>query len=159
MNKISKNRGFTLIELLIVIAIIAALAVTVLAALNPAKRLSDSRDSRRTSDVDTILTSIHEYIVDNKGTLPTGLSSGMVETQLGTAVTGCAIATGGCSVVGTATCVDLTTPLAKYLKSLPIDPKAGTAGLTNYSVTVDTNNIVTIKACGTEGSSNISASR
>lgn len=155
------QKGFTLIELLIVIVIISALAVTVFVALNPVQRLKDSRDARRTSDVETLLTAIHEYIVDNKGSLPTGLTTGMAETQLGTGASGCAIATGGCSVVATA-CVDLTTPLAKYLKSIPVDPSGGTtytAAKTGFSVTVDANNIVTIKACGTEGTTNISQSR
>lgn len=158
---VEMKKGFTLIELLLVIAIIAALAITVFSALNPSQRLKDSHDARRTADVDTLLTSIHESIIDNKGTLPTGLSTGMAETQLGTGASGCAIATGGCSVVATA-CVDLTTPMVKYLKSIPVDPLGGvtyTAAKTGYSVTVDANNIVTIKACGTEGSTNISASR
>ena len=112
-----KKKGFTLIELLVVIVIIAVLAVTVFVALNPGKRIKDARDSRRLSDLDSVLTAVHEYIVDNKGNLPTGLSAGMVEKQLGTAVTGCTTASGGCSVAGNADCVDLTTPLVKYLKS------------------------------------------
>jgi prepilin-type N-terminal cleavage/methylation domain-containing protein len=155
------QKGFTLIELLIVIVIIAALAVTVFVALNPVQRLKDSRDARRTSDVETILTAIHEYIVDNKGALPTGLTTGMSETQLGTAASACTISTGGC-VASASACVDLTTPLSKYLKSVPTDPTGGstyTAAKTGYSVTVDSNNIVTVKACGTEGSTNISQSR
>ena len=154
----SKNKGFTLIELLIVIAIIATLAVVVFVALNPAQRLKDSRDARRTSDVDTILTAIHASIVDNKGTLPAGLTAGMTEAQLGTG-TGCTIVTGGCAVA-TVACLDLTTPLVKYLKSLPIDPTTTfTSAKTGYSVIVDTNGIVTVKACGTEGATYISASR
>jgi len=159
-DKPSYHSGFTLIELLIVIVIISALAVTVFVALNPVQRLKDSRDARRTSDVETILTAVHQYVVDNKGSFPVGLSSGMAETQLGSAGTGCAIATGGCSVVATA-CVDLSTPLTKSLKSIPIDPLGGayTAARTGYSVSVNANNIVTIKACGTEGLTNISQSR
>jgi prepilin-type N-terminal cleavage/methylation domain-containing protein len=154
----ARQKGFTLIELLVVIAIIAALAVVVFVALNPAQRLKDARDSRRTSDVDTILTAIHTYIVDNKGSLPAGLSTAMSESQLGTAGSGCALATGGCAATAAA-CVNLTTPLAAYLKSIPTDPKNGTASLTQYAVVVDSNNIITVKACGTEGTTNISASR
>ena len=151
--------GFTLIELLIVIAIIATLAIVVFVALNPAQRFEDTRDARRTADVATILTAIHASIVDSKGALPAGLTTSMAETQLGTAATGCAIATGGCSVVATA-CVNLATPMAAYLKSMPIDPTTSfNASRSGYSVTVDANNIVTIKACGTEGASNISISR
>jgi len=159
MNKksVSQTKGFTLIELLIVIAIISILAVVVFVALNPAQRFKDARDARRTSDVETILTAIHASIVDNKGTLPTGLTTGMSEAQLGTSATTCTVTTGGCAVT-TAACLDLSTPLVKYLKSIPVDPN-GTAAKTNYSVIVDTNGIVTIKACGTEGATNISTSR
>lgn len=151
--------GFTLIELLIVIAIIATLAIVVFVALNPSQRFKDARDARRVSDVETILTAIHASIVDNKGTLPTGLSTGMSEVQLGSAGSGCAVATGGCSVVAAA-CTDLSTPLVKYLKTVPIDPSLTSVSTkTNYSVIVDSNNIVTVKACGTEGTTNISISR
>jgi len=148
--------GFTLIELLIVIAIIAALAIAVFVALNPQKRIEDAQNAARTSDVDTILTAIHASIVDNKGALPTGLTTDMEETQLGTDASGCTISTGGCGVAAAA-CVDLSTPLAKYLGLVPVDPSGGTtytSAKTGYSVTVNANNIVTIRACGKEGAAN-----
>jgi prepilin-type N-terminal cleavage/methylation domain-containing protein len=154
-----RSGAFTLIELLIVIAIIATLAIVVFVALNPAQRFSDTRDARRTADAQTILTAIHAYIVDNKGALPSGLTTGMSEVQLGSAGSGCAVSTGGCSVAATA-CTNLSTPLEKYLKTIPIDPSLTTASTeTNYSVVVDANNIVTVRACGTEGATNILVSR
>src|SRR5258708_10655203 len=134
-----KHKGFTLIELLVVITIIATLAVVVFVALNPSARLLAARDARRVTDAETILTAIHASIVDNKGTPPTGLST--VEQQLGTAGSACAIATGGCAVAAVA-CLDLTTPLAKYLKSIPTDPKNGTGGTKQYLVIQDSNGIV-----------------
>lgn len=157
LKSFRNKSGFTLIELLVSIAIIAVLAISVFAALNPVKRLQDARDSRRSSDIDSILTSIHQYIVDNKGVLPTGVST--TEKQLGTAATGCALATGGCSVAGATDCLDLSTTLNKYLKSIPTDPNGGSSSLTKYSVVADANNIITVKACGVEGSTNISTSR
>jgi len=158
-----KRAGFTLIELLTVIAIIAALAVVVFVALNPGQRLKDARDARRTSDVDSLLTAVHQYIVDNKGYTPATLTT--TELQLGTDTSGCAIATGGCDTA--AACLDWTTappPLAKYLKTIPIDPLDGTAGKTGYSIMQDANGIVTVRACKTgngtsEGPLNIEASR
>ncbi len=160
MHSTHHKKGFTLIELLLVIAIIAVLAVTVFVALDPGKRLKDAKDSRRLSDINTILTAVHEYIIDNKGSLPTGLTTGMNEKQLGTAVSGCNTTNnGGCSVAATGDCVDLTTPLTKYLKSMPADPGTGSASLTHYTVQVDSNNIVTVKACEAEGGSNLSVSR
>lgn len=143
-----KRKGFTLIEILVVIAIIAILAIVVFVALNPAKRIADSKDSRRSTDVDSILTAVHTYVVDNRGALPTGLSNGMAEAQLGTATSGAAIATGGCAVT-TAAALDLSVPLVKYLKSIPAD-QDGTAALTKYSIAVDANGIITVRACGAE---------
>lgn len=157
-RKFFTPKGFTLIELLVVITIIATLAVTVFVALNPAGRLEEARDARRISDVDSILTAIHQSIVDNGGTIPGSLTAG-TEYQLGTAASGCQINTGGCNVlVAQDACKDLTTDLAKYLKTIPVDPSAPT-GETGYSVGVDSNGIVTVKACLKEGTNNISASR
>jgi prepilin-type N-terminal cleavage/methylation domain-containing protein len=157
MKKNSKifKKGFTLIELLVVIAIIAILAVVVFVALDPVKRFADARDSRRWSDVNNILTATHEYIVDNGGALPTGLSTSMAETQLGSCTSGGATL---CTSAAAA-CVNLSTPLATYLKSMPIGPGTGAAAATTaYSVTVDANNIITISACGAENQT-ISVSR
>jgi prepilin-type N-terminal cleavage/methylation domain-containing protein len=156
--------GFTLIELLIVVAIIAALAVTVFVALDPSTRLKQANDVRRQTDADTILTAIHTSIIDNKGVMPTGLTTPMLETQLGTGLAAACspVATGGCSVAASTACVNLATPLAKYLKTMPIDPLGGStydATKTGYTVTVDANGIVTIKACGTQGTTNVSVSR
>ena len=146
-SSLSLQKGFTLIELLVVIAIIAILAVVVFVALDPVKRFADARDSRRWSDVNNILTAVHEYIVDNEGSLPSGLSTSMSETQLGTCSSGGAtLCTGAASA-----CVDLSTPLAKYLKTMPIGPGSNASATTTaYSISVDANNIVTIKACGAE---------
>lgn len=160
-----KNRftkGFTLIELLVVITIIATLAVTVFVALNPAQRLKDAKDARRTSDVDTILTAIHAAIVDNKGSLPSNMPVAGTEAMLGTGAA-CTSTSGGCSTG--AACVNLMTGtinLSKYLKSMPIDPIGGTtydAAKTGYSVVIDTNGLVTVRACGREGTTDIFSSR
>ncbi len=151
------KRGFTLIELLMVVAIISLLAVSVFVALNPSKRLRDTKDARRATDADTILTAIHQYIVDNKGSLPTGLTTPMVITMLGTG-SACSTTPGAYCGSVPAACVNLTTPLATYLKSMPIDPN-GTSGTpafdaakTGYAVTVDANGIVTVTSCSSENS-------
>ncbi len=152
----TKNqKGFTLIELLVVISIVALLSVTVFVALDPVKRFADARNSRRWSDVNNMITAIHEYIVDNKGDLPTGLTTGMSATQLGTCVSGGSTLCSGAA----AACVNIATPLNKYLKSLPFDAKTGSAATTAYKVDVDANNIVTITACSAENGETISVSR
>ena len=156
-------RGFTLIELLVTLTIIAILAVSVFVALNPAQRLKDAKDARRAADIDSVLTAIHQSIVDNKGTLPTNMPAVATETQLGTAAAACTISNTNC-IITTAACTDLmagTQNVSKYLKTMPFDPDTtlGSATKTGYSVQRDTNGIVTIKACYTDGTTTISASR
>jgi prepilin-type N-terminal cleavage/methylation domain-containing protein len=169
-HKFSTPKGFTLIELLIVVTIIATLAVTVFVALNPAQRLKDAKDARRTSDVDTILTAIHASVVDAKGILPTNLNSvaNGQDVQLGAGnSTDCAAAltSGGCSTQASTACTNLLTGaqnLTAYLKTMPIDPGNGTtfdANKTGYAVQKDANGIVTVKACAKEGTANIWSSR
>ena len=150
--------GFTLVEMLMVVAIIAVLAITVFSAINPSKRIKNAKDDRRLVDIDSLLTAVHSYTIDNKGSLPSGLSTGMVEKQLGTGSSGCNISSGGCSVGGSSDCVDLSTSLVDYLRFIPQDPD-GTAVLTKYSIVVTSNGMVTIKACGQEGGSNLWISR
>jgi prepilin-type N-terminal cleavage/methylation domain-containing protein len=159
-------RGFTLIELLLVVTVLSLLAVAVFVGLNPAKRLIDTKNAKRTSDVDTVLSAIHESIIDNNGTYPTGLSAGMNEKQIGNSTGGvptCIIATAGCSVTTNTDCVDLTQGaqnLSKYIKTYPIDPTTTyNASTSGYTVKVDSNGIVTVRACGAEGGSIIYASR
>jgi prepilin-type N-terminal cleavage/methylation domain-containing protein len=140
--KMRDQKGFTLIELLVVIAIIAILAVLVFVALDPVQRFADARNSRRWADVNNVLTAVHEYIVDNDGGLPTGLTSGMSSTELGTC----------------GTCVNLSGPLAPYLKSMPQDPE-GDATNTGYSIDVDANNMVTVYSTNAENAETIQVSR
>jgi len=141
------NKGFTLIEILIVIAIIAILSVVVFVALNPAGRFAEARDSRRYTDINNILTAVHQAIIDGDGALPSGLVADDTTYELGT----CAAGAATCSGV-TDACVDLGTPLANYLASIPVDPQDTSGGVTTgYSVTVNTNNQVTVGACNAEG--------
>lgn len=152
------SKGFTLVEMLMVVAIISVLAITVFSAINPSKRIKNAKDDRRLVDIDSLLTAIHSYTIDNKGSLPSGLSSGMVEKQLGTGSSGCNISSGGCSVAGSSDCVDLSSSLVDYVRFVPQDPD-GTAVLTKYSVVITSNGMVTVKACGAEGGTNLWISR
>lgn len=154
-KKMARQQGFTLIELLVVIVIIAILATIVFVALDPVTRFAEARNSRRWNDINNLLTSVHEYIVDNRGAMPTELNETMTPSQLGTAGSGCAIA--GCGVTNAA-CRDLSTSLAPYLKSIPIDPQ-GTAATTAYAIDVNSYSIVTITACNAEEGETIEVSR
>jgi len=69
LKKLQQNKkGFTLIEILVVIGLIAILAAVVLIAINPARQFALGRNSQRTSNVNAILNTIGQNLVDNKGT-------------------------------------------------------------------------------------------
>ncbi|MDP2815909.1 MAG: type II secretion system protein [Rectinemataceae bacterium] len=139
-----RQKGFTLIEILLVIGIIAVLATVVIVALDPAKRFADARDARRLSDIQSILTAVSQYVIDNKGTLPAGAST--FERQIGIGVA-CDISTAICAATSGTDCLDLSVELVRYLKTLPYDPANGSSTRTHYSLQVDANNIVTVRAC------------
>lgn len=150
------RRGFTLIEILLVIGLIAVLATVVIVALDPAKRFADARDARRLSDIQSVLSAVQQYIVDNKGALPGALDS--TERQIGISGGDCDISAGGCRVTE-ASCLDLSGPLSRYLKALPYDPQLGSTETTHYSIVADANNIVTVTACNSTDPTISSVSR
>jgi prepilin-type N-terminal cleavage/methylation domain-containing protein len=138
-----KKQGFTLIEMLVVIGIIATLATVVFVALDPAKRFADARNSRRWGDVNSILTAVHECIIDNGGD---EAICGIADTSL--------------HILGTgAGNLDLSTELVNYLKTMPQDPKTGTGADTGYSLQQNSAGIVTVTADDAELSETIEASR
>lgn len=150
LPKVFKNvKGFTLIELLVVIGILAILLSIVLIAINPARQFGQANNTRRRSDVTQILNAIGAYAADNKGVLPSSIT---------TTVT-------GISSTGVNICSDLVT---NYIPALPQDPTTGTgtsitdctvAYDTGYTVVKDVNNRVTVAAPSAENGEVISNTR
>lgn len=155
------SQGFTLIEMLVTMGIITILSGVVLVAINPVKQLADARDSVRMNDVNSILTALHQCLVDNDGSLsPCGLSTNIPQTQIGWETDwchndGCGSQTACANLLNNQTGVG---PLSPYLKSIPFDPLSDDNNETRYSVETDANNIITIKACLAENTT-ISVSR
>ena len=145
MNK----KGFTLIELLVVIGIIVILAAIVLVAVNPGRQLATARNAQRSSDVNTILNAVNQYMVDHNGQTPAGMSS-------------CAV---GFSNIGSGG-VDLATYLvATYVAQMPRDPGSptvnpGTVADTGYDICASANPIrVTVTSPNVELGQTISVTR
>lgn len=163
----SNQKGFTLIELLIVIAIIAVLAAVVFVSLNPLKRFQDARDSRRAADAEAILSAVKVNQVDNGGSYLSAISSltaGQVY-MIGTAVAGCDDQNAYCDTGVTAdtSCVNLSGLVsAGYLGSIPNSPNGSgswAATGTGYTISRASSGIVTVRACESENTTEISASR
>lgn len=146
-----KKKGFTLIELLIVIAIIAILAAIIYVAVDPVRRLSEARNAERWSSVNSILNAVLKYTVDNQGVLPSNLASASAGSYyvLGTDGSGCNTT---CTAQTTqAACLNISGDLvSNYLASMPIDPKTGTAGNTDYYMMKSSAGRITVGACDAE---------
>ena len=142
-------RGFTLIEILIVIGIIAILAGVVLVAINPARQFAQANNSQRTSNVNAILNAVGQYMADNKGALPSVIT---------TATTTIASGSGNIDLCGVL--------VPTYLPSFPVDPTVTTGAVTScgtyttgYSIVKDGNNRVTVVAPSAELSASIQVTR
>lgn len=152
---ILKNRnvkGFTLIELLVVIGILAVLLAITLIAINPAKQFAQANNTKRRSDVNAILNAINQYMADNKGTLPTGITTTDQEV----------------SDTGANLCAAL---VPVYIAALPVDPQTNNgnpvqqtdcagAYVTGYHVVQAAgNNRITVAAPGAELGDTIQVTR
>jgi hypothetical protein len=134
---------------------LSILLVVVFAALNPAQRLQDTNNARRWSDVNQVLSSIHQCIIDNNGVTTDclgNLTDGTMYEIVGTGtVAGCNAV---CGVADAADCADLEATLVsadpQYIARLPIDPIGAADGHTSYAVTVN-GGIVTVSACSAQG--------
>lgn len=163
-----RQQGFTLIELLIVIAIIAILAAVVFVALNPLKRFQDSRDSRRAADIENLLSAIKVHQVDNGGSYIAAISTTTAGSvyMIGTDSAGTADTFNtfcDTAVAGTSSIINLSGLVtAGYLGSIPVSPNGAgtwTAGHSGYTLTRASNGILTISACESEDTTEISTSR
>ena len=146
----AERRGFTLIELLVVIGILAVLLAITLIAINPARQFSQANNTKRASDVNAILNGVGQYMADNRGALPTGITT----TVLYVSNTGANI------------CAALMT---QYLAALPVDPLTNNgAPVTNCAAAYDTgytiirsgvDNRITVAAPAAELGATISVTR
>ena len=150
MNK----KGFTLIELLIVIGIIAILAAVVIVALNPGRQFSQARNTQRSSNVNTILNAVGQYMADNNGVLPPYLASSTADQVVQICQTGVTLATCQSTKDGLSTPYLMYLPELTnseiYLVSIPVSPQASTTSGTGYAVWRTSNNRVGIIAMDSE---------
>lgn len=144
-----KNKGFTLIEILVVMGVLSILFSIVLSLINPKTQFSRANNAKRRSDIVAILNAIGAYTADNKGVLPSGITT--------------TVATITDSVNGANICALL---VPKYIPALPTDPSLKTSDITTcanyntgYTTVKDANNRVTVAAPNQENNEVISITR
>jgi len=139
------QKGFTLLEILLVVAAIAILAGIVIVAINPGKQLADTRNAQRRVDVSTILNAVYQYAIDNRGNIPSKITT--TKTEI-------------CRTTGSA-CVDLSvlTLNELYLTAIPVDPSATAGEETRYAIFKTANNRITVEALTVENNQTISATK
>ena len=153
------SKGFTLIEFLIIIAIIAILSAVVFVALDPLTRFKDTRDSRRWSDISSILNAVKIDQVDNGGAYLSAiadLAEGEVYMIASNAnVVGC---DDNCSSTTPVTddnnCANLSGLVTEgYLAEIAISPNGDyewDASTTGYTISRTATGAITIEACEAE---------
>ena len=109
-NALSQSKGFTLIELLVVIGILAVLLAITLIAINPARQFSQANNTKRRGDVNAILNAVNQYMADNKGAAPTGITTTALTLKK-------PVGTDGIDICGVL--------VSTYIAALPTDPKVG----------------------------------
>jgi prepilin-type N-terminal cleavage/methylation domain-containing protein len=148
-RNIKLNKGFTLIELLVVIGILAILLAITLIAINPGRQFEQARNTQRSSDVNAILNSVGQYIVDQGNDIDT------IIPDTCTQAAPCIVGEAG---VGNAFCTEL---VPTFIAALPVDPQTNdgdplelaecVAGWdTGYTVYRGADSRITVSAPGTE---------
>jgi type IV pilus assembly protein PilA len=156
MIKNDDSYGFTLIEVLLVMGIITIMASIVIIAINPARQLAISRNNRRLSNINTILSAVHQYTVDNRGNLPAGIST---STPVEICTTGVATAT--CSGAALTNLAVLTAN-ELYLTAMPNDPGCPNgchASGIGYKIFKSVNGRITVTAPNAELGATLSVTR
>jgi prepilin-type N-terminal cleavage/methylation domain-containing protein len=146
LQQSKRQKGFTLIELLVVIGILGILLAIVLIAINPARQFAQADNTKRSSDINSLLNAIHQFSADHRGKLPAGIPVGVYPAD-----------SKAVSKTGADLCADIS---PTYISLLPSDPKAANNGIaisdcttqynTEYTVVQDANGRITVAAPNTD---------
>lgn len=150
MKTKTNSSGFTLLELLITMSILTILITLTVTLLNPAAQFSKANNAKRASDISAIINAVGQYAADNKGVLPSSITT-VNQSISNTDANLC------------------STLVPQYLASLPTDPSINNGSpvsdcnqpyATGYTIEKsETGNRVTISAPAAELEKEISITR
>ena len=151
-QKSVSTRAFTLLEILLTIAIIAILSAILLAAINPIRQLSQTRDSQRRNDVSELHKAVQQYFID-KGIYPTRVADDSGVYSICNSSTYLQDSSSP-NIDGSPDCGDLLNIarlLPTYLSGIPTDPMSSRLGVdTLYKIAISKVTGVYVEAPKTE---------
>lgn len=120
------SQAFTLIELLIVISVLGTLVAITLVAINPSRMFGQATQTKRQSDAVVLGKAIDQYVIDQKGAIPSQLLP--LETPKPVARNSGGTEADICSLL-----------VPNFIPALPVDPSiSGSSYITNCSATYST---------------------
>lgn len=118
--------AFTLVELLIVLSVLATLVAITLVAINPSHIFSQATYTKRQSDAAVLGKAIDQYVIDQKGAIPSQLLP--LETPKPVARNSGGAEADICSLL-----------VPNFIPALPVDPSISNSSfITNCSATYST---------------------
>lgn len=145
-SKESNHTGFSIVELVFLIAFVSIIAGTVFVILNPVARASESKKTQQLANIQNIISAVREYVRENNGQYPNGISPGMSITQIGSASLGCDLS---CAQASASACVNLNGAVAKYVQSVPVADSKNQAE-TGYYIALDKDGNLRVGLCNSE---------
>ncbi len=147
------KKGFTLVEMLLVVIIIAILTTIVLVAINPARQVALTNNTRRSAHVNSILNAVSEYIIENEGAIPVS-----EESNFNTIPKNMGVTSNDVDI-----CDDL---VPDFIAALPFDSSDPDAYFTScndynlqYNISIDSDDRVTVEAPNAQLFADISVTR
>lgn len=153
------TQGMIPTELLVSVCLIGGMLLMVTILIDKSVALQRSRDLLRTNHVQRILGAILEYQIDHAGDLPPGIIRSDTQAQM-IAIPG-QVCTNVCDTMPVMDeCLDLTTLIPTYMKTLPQDPFFTELGPSGYYIyRHDDGKAITVGACNTEIEGPLEATR
>lgn len=132
-----QKAGFALIELLVIIGIFGILLAVFLVAINPTRQFAQADNTKRVSDINTIISAVHQFSIDHKGVFPVNMpAKGAPAVE---------IKSGAVGNVGDI-CPDI---IPTYISALPVDPEVnGGVAITDCTAAYNTGYFVSIDTAG-----------
>jgi len=143
---VQNNDGFSLAQLIVAMVILLLLATATFIWIDPLTKIGESKNVKRTQDIETLAGAISKYADDHKGVLPILGLVNSYKRVLCSSQSGSALTCDGTSK----NCLKIDDDdFYKYINALPHDPDKSSTADTGYYLQEDTDGFLVVGACDT----------